>query len=160
MDDIADNQLYAGDGDGADIVLVVNSSLISVSTFPANGSSAKGSCHPDAGYNPSPGPSYLSSSPGHGVGKGGDEYDEFEDGALSITLDAGKSVFIQTTISEDNGLLSGGLSLHALLFPVIRYFHLEPTADHAFIVPVASSESSPAPVSIQSSKDRLRKSSI
>lgn len=140
MDEIAVNQLHAGDGDGADIVFAFNASTISVSIFPANGRSARDSRH----LGPEDRPlqdRLIDLLARASVCREDDEYDQLEDEVLGIILDAGRSLFREGDGSEETEGVGGHQSLQDLLFPAIRYFRLEATAGRASILPLPPSES-------------------
>ncbi|KPM37789.1 hypothetical protein AK830_g8771 [Neonectria ditissima] len=138
MDDIAVNQLHAGDGDGAGMVFAFNGRQISVSIFPGNGSSTKDSRHLEPEHRPLQ--DHLIDLLARAVVCEDDsEYEELGDEVLGVILNAGKSFFSQLTPSQ-GAPTRDHPSLHVLLFPEIIYFRLEAGAGHASIIPTASSE--------------------
>lgn len=139
MDDIAVNQLHAGDGDGADIVFSFNGNPISVSIFPTNGLSTKDSRHLDLEDRPLQ-DRLIDIISRATMCEGDDNYDELEDKVLGVILDAGKSHFTQTTAAEETRQVSSYPSLHGFLFPAIRYYRLEAATGDVSIVPISPSE--------------------
>jgi hypothetical protein len=122
MDEIAVSQLHAGEGDGADMVFTFNGRLISVSVFPTNGSSTQDSRHLGPEHRPLQ--DRLVDLIARATECQDDEYEELEDEALSIILDAGKPHFSQLGCSQEADALDHPV-LFDLLFPKILYFHLQ-----------------------------------
>lgn len=137
MDDIAVRQMHAGDGDGADMIFTCNDREISVSIFPANGSSTRDSRHMSRGDRPLQ--DHLIDLVAHiTVCDDDNEYEAIQDEVLGVILDAGRPMFSQpATIPK--GAPTGQLPcLGSLLFPEILYFRLEATAGRTAVNPIGS----------------------
>ena len=93
MDGIAVDQLHAGDGDGADMVLTSNDGRVFVSMFPSNGSSAKHSSR-HLGSRDRPLQDHPTDVLSRAVMCQDDKkYEELEDRVLGIILYAGRPLF-------------------------------------------------------------------
>ncbi|KAM0419091.1 hypothetical protein ACHAPT_012030 [Fusarium lateritium] len=137
MDDIAVNQLHAGDGDGADMVFEFNGSQISVSIFPSNGSSTKNTRHLEPEHRPLQ-DRLIDLIARATVCEDDDEYDKLKDEVFGVILDAGRPLFPQP-ISQGAPTRDRS-TLHHFLFPDILYFRLEAAIGYASIIPVTPCE--------------------
>jgi hypothetical protein len=135
LDEIAVNQLHAGDGDGVGLVFTFNGRIISVSIFPSNGSSTQDSRHLEPEHRPLQ-DRLVDLIARTILCQDDDECDELEDQILGTILDAGKPYFSQLKPSQEASTLNHP-SLHDLLFPRILYFHLQAgSTGQASIIPV------------------------
>ncbi|KAL7922738.1 hypothetical protein ACQKWADRAFT_292276 [Trichoderma austrokoningii] len=118
-------QIHGGDGDGADIVFDFNGQRIAVSIF---------SCK----RNKDSIQDRLIALLDRISGVGDDEYEELEDEALRVILNAGRPIFeAQATPHMD---LDSTQDLHSAIYPATLYFQLLDNFGKAVIVPIASSE--------------------
>jgi tRNA A-37 threonylcarbamoyl transferase component Bud32 len=134
MDDIAVTRIYAGDGDGAEIVLEYNGKQIAVSLFPSH---LTQDWH--KGQHKPPIEDHLIDLLGRAVAEDCDgEYDDIIDEVLDVILDTGKPLFAQgttlPTASPSQQLL------HSLLYPETHNFRLETINSKPTIFPIKPNE--------------------
>ncbi|KAF5618704.1 hypothetical protein F52700_12224 [Fusarium sp. NRRL 52700] len=137
-DDIAVYGLHGGIiGDGAEMVLGFNGSLVSVSILPSNGSSARDTQRQKARPLQD---HFIDVIDKAIVCQDDDEYEELVDEVFIVILDAGRPLFRQLISAQEEQ--ASDKSLHLYLFPPFFHFRLEAPnyTGSVSIVPITSDE--------------------
>ena len=153
LDDIAVYQIHAGDGDGADLVMDFNGQRIPVSVFPS--SSAPFHCQKRNEHTTIQDRLLDILSRATSAEVDDDEYDEMEEEAVGIILDAGRPFFIQTPSLDKEHKdhpPRPNPNLHSAIFLATLFFNFMTVDGHATVVPIDSGEAY-TPLTVESSLD-------
>lgn len=131
-------QIYAGDGDGAEIVLELNGRFIAVSVFPSHSTQNENN-----GQFENLAEDHLIELLGRAATdcSGDDDVDDYDhviDKVLDVILSAGGSRFTEVTPSPTRSLAAQ--TLHSLLYPETVHFRFKSEHGKQLIVPIDASE--------------------